>query len=80
MIHEGRGDIPVPLKEGAVFEINNGVPHRVSNDADTWRIHLLLDFAEEAIAPEKHFVLAPGQECGYHDLDSCAAAMQGGEW
>jgi hypothetical protein len=30
------------LQEGAVFEINNGVPHRVSNDADTWRIHLLL--------------------------------------
>ena len=26
--------------------LDDGVPHRVNNDADTWRIHLLLDFAE----------------------------------
>lgn len=80
MMHEARGDIDVPLREGAVFEINNGVPHRVNNDADTWRIHLLLDFAEEPVPAANHFTFAPGQECGYHSLDRCAAVMQAGTW
>ena len=68
------------LKEGAVFEINNGVPHRVNNDADTWRIHLLLDFAEDPLPKENHYSFAPGQQCGYHSLDQCASKMQGGTW
>jgi len=80
MVHEGRGDINVPLKEGAVFEINNAVPHRVSNDADTWRIHLLLDFAESPIPASNHYELEQGQECGYHSLDKCAQHMQGNKW
>jgi|AntAceMinimDraft_12_1070368.scaffolds.fasta_scaffold99521_1 hypothetical protein len=80
MVHESRGEIAVPLEEGAVFEINNGVPHRVRNDADTWRIHLLLDFAEDPIPAENHFTFAPGQECSYHGLDKCAVGMQSGTW
>ena len=59
--------------EGRVFEINNGVPHRVDNDAESWRIHLLLDFVEEPVPSERRFQLKPGQECGYHELHTCDA-------
>jgi len=80
MMHPARGDIDVPLKEGAVFEINNGVPHRVNNDANTWRIHLLLDFAEQPLPKENHFTFGPGDKCGYHQLEVCANNMQPSAW
>merc|ERR1719478_1600860 len=38
MLHRDLGEVDVPLEEGRVFEINNGVPHRVDNDAERWRI------------------------------------------
>lgn len=63
-----------------MFEINNAVPHRVTNSANSWRIHLLLDFSEDEIPPEHRFAFEPGQTCGYHDLNACARTMQGGTW
>ena len=73
MLHRDLGEVDVPLEEGRVFEINNGVPHRVDNDAESWRIHLLLDFVEEPVPSERRFQLKPGQECGYHELHTCDA-------
>ena len=76
MMHPIKGDIDVPLVEGDVFEINNGIQHRVNNDAESWRIHLLLDFKEDPVPLKNRFALRPGQECGYHDLPSCGASSE----
>ena len=76
MMHPIKGDIDVPLVEGDVFEINNGIQHRVNNDAESWRIHLLLDFKEDPVPLKNRFALRPGQECGYHDLPSCRASSE----
>ena len=80
MIVDGRGAVDVPLVEGNVFEINNNVPHLVNNDADTWRIHLLLDFTEEEVPESRRFRLRPGQVCEYHSLDACTRAADAWPW
>ena len=80
MIVDGRGEVNVPLVEGNVFEINNNVPHRVNNDADTWRIHLLLDFVEEEVPESDRFELRPGQVCEYHGLDACTRKSDPWPW
>ena len=80
MIVDGRGEVDVPLVEGNVFEINNNVPHLVNNDADTWRIHLLLDFTEEEVPESRRFRLRPGQVCEYHSLDACTRAADAWPW
>ena len=80
MIVDGRGEVDVPLVEGNVFEINNNVPHLVNNDADTWRVHLLLDFTEEEVPERDRFRLRPGQTCEYHGLDACTRDSQAWPW
>jgi hypothetical protein len=80
MIVDGRGEVNVPLVEGNIFEINNNVPHRVNNDADTWRIHLLLDFVEEEVPESDRFELRPGQVCEYHGLDACTRKSDAWPW
>ena len=65
----GQDTVDVPLSEGLPFEINNGVPHWVKNTADTWRIHLLIDFDEQPVPHEHRHELRPGQMCDYSKLD-----------
>jgi hypothetical protein len=66
--------------EGKVFEINNNVPHHVRNDADTWRIHLLLDFTEEEVPEGDRFALRPGQVCDYHGVETCTRDADAWPW
>jgi hypothetical protein len=80
MIVDGRGDVDVPLVEGNVFEINNNVPHRVHNDAETWRVHLLLDFTEDETPETARFALHQGQTCEYHGLDECTRNADKWPW
>ena len=80
MIVDRRGDVDVPLVEGNVFEINNNVPHRVNNDADSWRVHLLLDFTEDETPESSRFALNPGQTCEYHGLDDCTRKLNPWPW
>jgi hypothetical protein len=80
MLVNGRGEVDVPLVEGKVFEINNNVPHHVRNDADTWRIHLLLDFTEEEVLESDRFTLRPGQVCDYHDVETCTLDADAWSW
>ena len=80
MIVDGRGEVDVPLVEGNVFEINNNAPHLVNNDADTWRVHLLLDFVEEEVPESDRFSLRPGQVCEYHNLMACTSASEPWPW
>jgi hypothetical protein len=80
MLVNGRGEVDVPLVEGKVFEINNNVPHHVRNDADTWRIHLLLDFTEEEVLESDRFTLRPGQVCDYHGMETCTLDADAWPW
>ena len=80
MLVPGRGEVDVPLVEGKVFEINNNVPHHVRNDADTWRIHLLLDFTEEEVPEGDRFALRPGQVCDYHGVETCTRDADAWPW
>lgn len=50
--------------EGLVFELNNRVPHKVSNPAEsnTTRIHLVIDVLEQ---PRVRTPLPPGTACEY---------------
>jgi hypothetical protein len=52
----------------------------VNNDADTWRIHLLLDFVEEEVPESDRFELRPGQVCEYHGLDACTRKSDAWPW
>jgi len=52
----------VSTNEGFVFELNNKVPHRVSNNGDTDRVHVVVDIAE---SPRTRIALAPGATCDY---------------
>jgi hypothetical protein len=80
MLVDARGEVDVPLVEGNVFEINNNVPHRVNNDAASWRVHLLLDFTEEEIPERDRFSMRPGQTCEYHALRACVAKLDPWGW
>lgn len=80
MLVNGRGEVDVPLVEGKVFEINNNVPHHVRNDADTWRIHLLLDFTEEEVPESDRFTLRPGQVCDYQAVETCMLDADAWPW
>ena len=71
MINGNGGETEVSIKEGVFFEINNAIPHRVINDATSWRVHILLDFSEEPVPSSRRFALEPNQECVHHDLESC---------
>ena len=66
----GASRVNVPLSEGVPFEINNAIAHWVRNSAQTWRIHLLIDFDEEIVPPERRHTLEPGDVCDYSKLDS----------
>jgi hypothetical protein len=52
----------VPTGEGFAFELNNKVPHRVSNNGATDRVHLVVDISE---APRHRVALEPGAVCHY---------------
>ncbi|GBF90355.1 green algal specific Aspartyl Asparaginyl beta-hydroxylase [Raphidocelis subcapitata] len=52
----------VPTHEGFVFELNNKVPHKVSNTGTTDRVHLVVDVAE---TPRERVKLQPGSTCQY---------------
>jgi hypothetical protein len=54
--------VRVEAPEGLVFELNNRVPHRVSNLGASERVHLVIDVSE---APRPRRVLAPGAVCRY---------------
>lgn len=58
----GGGCLVVEAPEGLVFELNNRVPHRVSNLGASQRIHLVVDVAEE---PKARARLEPGAVCRY---------------
>ena len=66
----GGHQVDVPLVEGRPFEINNAIPHRVRNDADSWRIHLLIDYAELPVSPANRHMLSPGAVCSYNELST----------
>lgn len=66
----GGEQVDVPLVEGRPFEINNAIPHRVRNDADSWRIHLLIDYAELPVPPANRHTLSPGAVCSYNELST----------
>lgn len=55
--------VQIETREGGVFEINNAIPHKVDNDGDTDRVHLLLDWSEHSISDVEQ--LQPGQHCKY---------------
>ena len=64
----GASQVNVPLSEGVPFEINNCIEHWVRNSAKTWRIHLLVDFDEQIVPPERRHTLEPGDVCDYSKL------------
>jgi hypothetical protein len=51
------------VEEGLVFELNNRLGHRVRNDGDEPRVHLIADVAE---TPRRQHTLEVGQVCSYH--------------
>jgi hypothetical protein len=60
---DGEGNlVEIPVAPGAVFEINNVIPHQVHNSNHQERVHLLLDFAEQPLQCGR---LKPGQRCQY---------------
>lgn len=60
----------IPIVEGHVFEINNAIKHRVSNEGPHERIHLLIDIAEE---PLVYHQLHPGEVCLYQEIKALGA-------
>jgi hypothetical protein len=52
----------IAAEEGLVFELNNRVPHSVTNNGDSVRIHLVVDVSEE---PRSRIPLNPGSVCQY---------------
>ncbi|KAI8468367.1 MAG: hypothetical protein J3K34DRAFT_459917 [Monoraphidium minutum] len=72
----------VPTWEGFAFELNNKVPHRVSNLGPSDRVHLVVDVAE---VPRQRAPLAAGTVCDYDvnrglfcGADAIAAAAAAG--
>jgi hypothetical protein len=65
----------VPTGEGFVFELNNKVPHKVSNGGATDRVHLVVDIAE---SPRNRVALSPGDTCDYDPNKgmACGGAAQ----
>jgi hypothetical protein len=59
------GCVRVEAPEGLVFELNNRVPHRVSNRGASERVHLVIDVSE---APRPRVKLVPGAACRYSPL------------
>jgi hypothetical protein len=54
--------VTIPAHEGLVFELNNRVPHKVSNPGPGVRVHLVIDVFEEPKTPTR---LPPGSVCEY---------------
>eukprot|EP00793_Prasinoderma_coloniale_P001085 PRCOL_00006076-RA len=58
--------VQVPLERGRSFEINNNFMHRVFNDGEEYRTHLLVDLGEER---RTYIDLKPGEHCVYDKLN-----------
>ena len=75
-------ETPIPVHEGSVFELNNRLPHRVQNTGVRNRIHLLVDYSEEA---HEFHELKAGDSCDYkssgrsHKGIVCASGSLGEE-
>ena len=54
--------IKIHTEEGTVFELNNRLKHYVKNDGQEYRIHMVVDVAEE---PRPRQPLKVGQLCQY---------------
>ena len=63
----------MPTGEGFVFELNNKVPHRVSNAGATDRVHLVVDVAE---APRARARVVRGGVCAYDPNKGMACPLE----
>ena len=67
-LHEDDDEwVQIPLEEGRAFEINNNFMHRVFNDGELHRTHLLIDLGEQD--DRTYIDLQPGEYCEYAKLN-----------